>query len=75
VTRLNQEIGRILGQPDVKEFLMNAGAEVKPMSVPEFMNFLKSETDRYSLFIKQEFCSRLLYGGCGGFGTAINLLP
>jgi hypothetical protein len=33
------------------------------------------ETDRYDAFIKQEFCSRLLYGGCGGFGAAINLLP
>ena len=75
VTRLNQEIERILGQPDVKEFLMNAGAEVRPMSVPEFMSFVRSETDRYGTFIKQEFCSRLLYGGCGGFGAAINMLP
>jgi len=75
VTRLNREIDGILAESDVKESLTRAGAEVRPMSVPEFMSFVRSETDRYDAFIKQEFCSRLLYGGCGGFGAAINLLP
>jgi tripartite-type tricarboxylate transporter receptor subunit TctC len=75
VTRLNREIDGILAEPDVKETLTRAGAELRPMSVPEFMSFVRSETDRYDAFIKQEFCSRLLFGGCGGFGAAINLLP
>jgi tripartite-type tricarboxylate transporter receptor subunit TctC len=75
VTRINREIDRILAQPDVQESLTRAGAELRPMSVPEFMTFVRSETDRYDAFIKQEFCSRLLYGGCGGLGAAINLLP
>jgi tripartite-type tricarboxylate transporter receptor subunit TctC len=75
VSRLNREIEQILSQPDVKTFLTDAGAEVRPMSTAEFTSFVRSEANRYDLFIKQEFCSRLLYGGCGGFGTAINLLP
>ena len=75
VSRLNREIEQILAQPDVKTSLTDAGAEVRPMSTAEFTSFVRSEANRYDLFIKQEFCSRLLYGGCGGFGAAINLLP
>jgi tripartite-type tricarboxylate transporter receptor subunit TctC len=75
VTRLNREIDGVLAQPDTKETLTRAGAELRPMSAIEFLAFVRSEADRYDLFIKQEFCSRLLYGGCGGFGAAINLLP
>ena len=75
VSRLNREIEQILSQPDVKTSLIDAGAEVRPMSTAEFTSFVKSEANRYDLFIKQEFCSRLLYGGCGGFGAAVNLLP
>src|SRR5262249_27336909 len=71
VTKLNREIELVLAQPDVKEALTRAGAEVRPMSAPEYTAFVRSETDRYDAFIKQEFCSRLLYGGCGGFGAAI----
>jgi tripartite-type tricarboxylate transporter receptor subunit TctC len=75
VTRLNSEIDRVLAQPEVKESLTRAGVELRPMSVLEFTTFVKAETDRYDAFIRQEFCARLLYGGCGGFGAAINLLP
>ena len=75
VSRLNREIEQILAQPAVKTILTDAGAEVRPMSTAEFTSFVRSEANRYDLFIKQEFCSRLLYGGCGGFGAAINLLP
>ena len=75
VSRLNREIEQILSQPDVKTSLIDAGAEVRPMSTAEFTSFVRSEANRYDLFVKQEFCSRLLYGGCGGFGAAVNLLP
>jgi tripartite-type tricarboxylate transporter receptor subunit TctC len=75
VRRLNREIDQILAQPDVKASLTGAGAEIRPMSTAEFASFVGSEAYRYDIFIKQEFCSRLLYGGCGGFGAAINLLP
>jgi tripartite-type tricarboxylate transporter receptor subunit TctC len=75
IGKLSREIDQILVQPDVKTSLTGAGAEVRPMSTAEFTSFVRSEANRYDLFIKQEFCSRLLYGGCGGFGAAINLLP
>ncbi len=75
VARLNQEINNVLQQTDVKDPLMRSGAEVDPMSVGEFASFLRSETAKYEALIKVEFCSKLLYGGCGGFGTNLNLLP
>ena len=75
VMRLSQEIEQILLQPDFKESLARAGAEAMPMSVGEFAGFIRSETNKYEELIKKEFCSRLMYGGCGGFGAAINLLP
>ena len=74
VNLLNREIEQILAQPEVKASLSDEGAGVRPMSIAEFASFVRSEAQRYDLFIKQEFCSRLLYGGCGGFGAAINLL-
>ena len=75
VTRLNQEINSVLNQPDVKDSLARLGAEVNPMSTVEFVAFVKSETSKYETLIKDEFCSRLLYGGCGGYGAAIILVP
>jgi tripartite-type tricarboxylate transporter receptor subunit TctC len=74
VSRLNREVEQILAVPDVKTFLTDAGAEIRAMSTAEFTGFVRSDANRYDLFIKQVFCSRLLYGGCGGFGAAINLL-
>jgi tripartite-type tricarboxylate transporter receptor subunit TctC len=75
VARLNQEINSVLKQPEVKDSLARSGAEVNPMTVTEFASFLKSETNKYDALVKNEFCSKLLYGGCGGFGTSVNLLP
>jgi tripartite-type tricarboxylate transporter receptor subunit TctC len=67
VARLNTSVRDVLAQPDVKERLRSSGADLTPMSVDEFRAFLKAETDKYTLLIRQEFCSRLWYGGCGGF--------
>jgi len=75
VARLNQEINNILEQPDVKDSLARSGAEVNPMSVGEFAGFVRFETSKYETLIRNEFCSKLLYGGCGGFGAAVMLLP
>jgi hypothetical protein len=37
------------------------------MSIDQFTAFVKSETDKYALLIREQFCSRLWYGGCSGF--------
>jgi len=75
VSRLNQAINSVLKQPDVRESLARSGAEVNPMSTVEFAAFVRSETSKYETLIKDEFCSKLLYGGCGGFEGAVNLMP
>jgi tripartite-type tricarboxylate transporter receptor subunit TctC len=74
VARLNQAINSILMEPDLQKSLARSGAEVNPMSTTEFVAFLKSETSNYETLIKDEFCSKLLYGGCGGFEGAVNLI-
>lgn len=74
VSRLNQAINSVLEEPDVRESLARSGAEVNPMSTVDFVMFLKVETSKYETLIKDEFCSNLLYGGCGGWEGAVNLM-
>ena len=75
VTRLNQEINGVLQQTEVVASLARSGAEANPMSPSEFASFLRLETGKFETLIRDEFCSKLLYGGCGGFGAAVILLP
>lgn len=67
VQRLNRDINQVLGQPDVVERLVRHGAEAAPMSVDQFAELLKSETGKYESLLRDEFCAKLLYGGCTGF--------
>ena len=67
VAKLNKAVNDVLAQPDVKQRLVAQGADVRPMSVDQFSAFLKAETDKYAILIRQVMCSRLWYGGCGGF--------
>ena len=52
VTRLNTEINRILQEPDVKARLVDAGAEVTPMSVVQFEAFVKAEVVKFAAIIR-----------------------
>ena len=52
VNRLNQEINKVLTQPDVKARFIGEGADVKPMSVDQFANFVKAESEKYAQIIK-----------------------
>lgn len=67
VAKLNKAVNDVLAQPEVRQRLAGQGADVRPMTVDQFSAFVKSETDKYALLIRQELCSRLWYGGCGGF--------
>lgn len=67
VGRLNREINQTLGQPDVVERLVRHGAEPAPMSVEQLAELLRSETAAYERLLADEFCTKLLYGGCTGF--------
>ena len=52
VARLNAEINRILLEPDVKARLVDAGAEVTPMSVDQFEAFVKAEVVKFAAIIR-----------------------
>jgi tripartite-type tricarboxylate transporter receptor subunit TctC len=53
VARLNAEINKILVQPDVKAKLLEAGADVMPISVDQFGSFVKSESEKFLQIIKE----------------------
>ena len=46
---------------------MGDGADPAPMSVEQFGDFVRSEIRRNTELLREEFCSRLLFGGCAGF--------
>jgi putative tricarboxylic transport membrane protein len=52
VVRLNAEINRLLVEPDIKAKLVDAGAEVAPMSVDQFEEFVRTEVVKFAAIIK-----------------------
>ncbi len=52
VGRLNTEIARILGTPDMKENLAKQGAEVYTMTPEQLGNWLKTEIDKWAKVVK-----------------------
>ena len=69
VIRLNRAVNEILAQPDIIEQVKREGGEIAPTSPEQFASFVRSESARYADLLQEEFCSRLLFGGCLGFGT------
>ena len=53
VTRLNQEMVKVLNLPDVKERLLVAGTEVVGSSPGQFMQVMKSEMPKWEKIIRQ----------------------
>lgn len=52
VTRLSADIGKALGQPDVKQRLYDAGAEAAPTSPEEMGRFLRAELVKWGKVVK-----------------------
>jgi tripartite-type tricarboxylate transporter receptor subunit TctC len=67
VTRLNRDINQVLARPDIRDRLAADGADTRPMSVEQFGDLVRSEIRRSADLLQEEFCSRLLFGGCAGF--------
>jgi tripartite-type tricarboxylate transporter receptor subunit TctC len=67
VVRLNRALNELLAQPDLSEQVKREGGEITPMSPEQFASFVRSESARYADLLQEEFCSRLLLGGCFGF--------
>jgi tripartite-type tricarboxylate transporter receptor subunit TctC len=52
VERLNKELGKILGDPEIRSRLQNIGAEAGSGSAQEFAHFVLSEIKRYEGIVK-----------------------
>jgi tripartite-type tricarboxylate transporter receptor subunit TctC len=52
VDKLNGEINRILAEGDVKQKLLDQGADVSPISVVQFAAFVKTEGEKFQAIIK-----------------------
>jgi tripartite-type tricarboxylate transporter receptor subunit TctC len=53
IARLHAEINKILAEPDVKQRLVDAGANVAPLSLDQFAAFVKAESAKYERIIRE----------------------
>lgn len=53
VARLHAEINKVLVQPDVKSRLLEAGADVTPISIDEFAAFARAESAKFLRIIQE----------------------
>lgn len=52
VSKLNEAINEVLGLPDIKQKLSEAGAYVRPMSVDQFADFVETQRQKYKQILK-----------------------
>lgn len=52
VTQLNSEVQKILTQPDVKQIMLDQGAEAAPGTPAQFDSFIRSEAEKWSKVVK-----------------------
>jgi tripartite-type tricarboxylate transporter receptor subunit TctC len=52
IERLNREINRILAEPEVKQKLLEQGADVAPMSTAQYAAFVKTEGEKFQSIIR-----------------------
>jgi tripartite-type tricarboxylate transporter receptor subunit TctC len=52
VARLNREINAVLADPDTRQKLVEAGANVNPLTVDQFAAFVRAESAKYAGIIK-----------------------
>src|SRR5215216_5178041 len=53
VARLNAEINKILNEPEIKQKLLEQGADVSPMAVDQFAAFAKAEIAKFQAIINE----------------------
>jgi tripartite-type tricarboxylate transporter receptor subunit TctC len=53
IARLHGEINKILADPATRQKLVDAGANVMPLSVGEFAAFVQAESDKYERIIRE----------------------
>ena len=53
IAKLNSEINKVLADPTIRQRLVDAGANVAPMSIAEFANFVQAESAKYERIIRE----------------------
>lgn len=53
ITKLNTEINKVLNDPDTRKRLIEAGADVDPMSVDQVRAFVDRESSKYARIVKE----------------------
>jgi tripartite-type tricarboxylate transporter receptor subunit TctC len=53
IAKLNGEINKILRDPEVRQKLVDAGANVMPLSTGEFAAFVQAESEKYQRIIRE----------------------
>lgn len=53
VTKLNTEINKVLNDPETRKRLVEAGADVDPMSLDQFRAFVDRESSKYARIVKE----------------------
>lgn len=53
IARLNTEINKVLADPTVRQRLIDAGANIAPMSIAEFADFVQAESTKYERIIRE----------------------
>jgi len=53
IARLNLEINKILADPETRQKLLDAGADVVPLSIAQFAAFVKAESEKYQRIIRE----------------------
>jgi tripartite-type tricarboxylate transporter receptor subunit TctC len=53
ITRLNSEINKILADPETEQKLLDAGANVTPLTIEQFAAFVQAESAKYERIIRE----------------------
>jgi tripartite-type tricarboxylate transporter receptor subunit TctC len=53
IARLNGEINKILADPETKQKLLDAGANVTPLTIDQFAAFVQAESAKYERIIRE----------------------
>ena len=53
IAKLNGEINKILRDPEVRQKLVDAGANVVPQSTEQFAAFVQAESAKYERIIRE----------------------
>jgi tripartite-type tricarboxylate transporter receptor subunit TctC len=68
--RLNREVNQALARPEIRERLVNDGADLAPMSMEQFGEFVRTEIRRNEGLLSEQFCMSDTRSWWGCFGPA-----